>query len=47
MSLDKYVQIRLSTEDKEKLKAAAAARNMTVSEFIRFACNKIFNKEDK
>lgn len=38
--------IRLSEEEKEKLKAMAAARDIPVSQLVRELCNKIF-KEDK
>ena len=40
------IEIRLTAEEKQKIKDFAAERNMTVSEFVRYACETIFNKED-
>lgn len=40
------LEIRLTHEEKEKIKEQAALKNMTVSDFIRYACEMIFQKED-
>ena len=42
---DKTIEIRLTASDKEKIKETAEKYNMTVSEFIRWACYKIFQEE--
>lgn len=39
------IEVRLTDEEKEQIKEQAAKKNMTVSEFVRFACEKIFQKE--
>lgn len=43
---DKTIEIRLTASDKQKIKDAAEKHGMTVSEFIRFACEKIFNQKE-
>ena len=40
------IQIRISPAEKEQIQKFAAEHNMTTSEFIRWACNKIFEKEN-
>lgn len=40
------IELRITQQDKEKIKEYADKHNMTMSEFIRFACEKIFQKED-
>ena len=41
------IESRLTDEEKVAIKEQAAKRNMTVSEFVRFACEKIFQEEKK
>lgn len=41
------IEIRLTEQEKATIKDRAAAMNMTVSEFVRYACEKIFNQEGK
>ena len=42
---DSQIRIRLTTEQKEQIKEYCAKHNITISEFIRFTCEKIFNTE--
>ena len=42
---DKKIDLRLSAVEKERIKQAAAARDMTASEFIRYACERLINEE--
>ena len=45
-----YLQIRVKEEEKEALKKMAEKYNMTLTEFIKNACNeyaKILDKQDK
>lgn len=39
------IEIRLTAEEKQKIKDCAAEKNMTLSEFVRYACETIFSKE--
>lgn len=41
------IEIRLTAEEKEQIKEAATKRNMTVSDFIRMACQNEFYEEEK
>ena len=41
------IEIRLTEEEKNKIKEQAAEMNMTVSDFVRYACETIFNQEEK
>lgn len=41
------MEIRLTAEEKNKIKEQAAKMNMTISEFVRYACETIFSKEEK
>lgn len=43
---DCQVKVRITTREKEQILKYCEKHNMTVSEFIRFACFKIFQKED-
>lgn len=38
------IQIRISPEEKELIQAQAKQKGMSVSEFIRWACEKVFEK---
>lgn len=38
------IEIRLTEEEKVAIKEQATKRNMTVSEFVRFACEKVFQE---
>lgn len=44
---DSYFRLRLTNQEKEKLKEYAASRNISMSEAIRDLCWQIFNKTDK
>lgn len=39
------IDFRVTPEEKEKIKEFAKAHDMTVGEFVRWACEKIFYKE--
>lgn len=39
---DKILHLRLSASEKEKIKELAKKYDMNVSEFVRYACEKIF-----
>lgn len=39
------IEIRLTTEEKAFIKEYAAKRNMTLSDFVRYACEQIFQKD--
>lgn len=41
------IELRLTQQDKDRIKEYADKHNMTMSEFIRFACEKIFQEENK
>lgn len=42
------IDLRLTPAEKENIKQAAAARGMSASEFIRYACIRLISqKEDK
>lgn len=43
---DKKVEIRLTAEEKEKLKEYAEQRHLTMSEAIRWLCEEIFNNKE-
>ena len=43
---DCQVKVRITTREKEQILEYCEKHNMTVSEFIRFACFKIFQKEE-
>ena len=40
------INFRLTAEEKQKIKEVAAAKGMNVSDFIRYACERIFAMED-
>ena len=40
------VEVRLTAEEKEKLRKYAEDRHLTMSEAIRWLCETIFQKED-
>ena len=40
------INFRLTQQEKEKIKEVAAAKGMNVSDFIRYACERIFAMED-
>ena len=40
------VEIRLTAEEKEKLREYAEKRHLTMSEAIRWLCEEIFQKEE-
>lgn len=42
---DKKIEVRLTTEEKDKLKAYADKRHMTMSEVIRVLCAEVFQEE--
>lgn len=42
---DQQIKFRLTQTDKEKILTYCEKHDMTVSEFVRFACEKIFQKE--
>ncbi|MCR5153412.1 MAG: DUF1778 domain-containing protein [Lachnospiraceae bacterium] len=42
---DNYIRVRLSTQEKEKLSKAAAANNMTMSEFVLNLIRGAFNED--
>lgn len=44
---DKKIEVRLTTEEKDKLKAYADKRHMTMSEVIRVLCAEVFQEEVK
>lgn len=39
------INFKLTPTEKERIKAAAASKNMTISEYIRYACERIFNEQ--
>lgn len=39
---DNVINFKLTTREKERLKEAAAAREMNISDFVRYACERIF-----
>ena len=39
------LEIRLTQQEKEKIKETANRMGMSMSEFIRYACEKIFKEE--
>lgn len=41
------IDLRLTAEEKKEIKEAAAAMDMSASEFIRFACQKLMNKKER
>ena len=41
------LELRLTPEEKEQIKEYAEKRDMSASEFIRWACQRIFNQEEK
>lgn len=43
---DKKIEVRLTQEEKELLKAYAKKRHMTMSEVIRVLCEEIFKGEE-
>ena len=43
---DKKIDLRLSAIEKERIKQAAADRQMTASEFIRYACERLINQKE-
>lgn len=43
---DKKIDLRLTAQEKEGIKAAAAARDMSASEFIRYACERLINQKE-
>ena len=44
---DQKLDLRLTITEKQRIKEAAAARDMNVSEFIRYACERlIYQKEN-
>lgn len=36
------LQMRLTPKEKEQIKEYAASHNMTISQFVLFACNRVF-----
>ena len=38
------IEIRLTQKEKEAIKEYSAKHNMTMSDFIRYACQKIFQE---
>ena len=45
-----YLQIRVKEDEKQALKEMAKKHNMTLTEFIKYACNeyaKILDKQEK
>ena len=44
---DSNLTIRLSEQEKQKIKELAAKRDIPVSQLIRELCREIFQKEDK
>ena len=43
---DKKIEVRLTEEEKEMLKAYAKKRHMTMSEVIRVLCEEVFKGEE-
>ena len=41
-----FFKLRLTPEEKQKLREYAEERNLTMSEAVRVLCYKIFNKEE-
>ena len=41
------LELRLTQQEKEMIKEKAKEMGMSMSEFIRYACDKIFNQEAK
>lgn len=46
-SKETFFKLRLTTDEKEKLKKYAESRNLTMSEAVRVLCYKIFNQEEE
>lgn len=44
-AMNSQMKFRLSAEMKEQIMEYCEKHNMSVSEFLRFACNKIFQQE--
>lgn len=44
---DYQMKCRLTQAEKEKVFAFCEKHNMSVSEFVRFACEKVFSQEEK
>lgn len=44
---DKQLKFRLTTADENKIKEYCEKHNMTISEFMRMACDKILMKENQ
>ena len=44
---DNVINFKLTTREKERLKEAAAAREMNISDFVRYACERIFEQDEK
>ena len=40
---DKKIDLRLTAQEKEQIKAEATARDMSTSEFIRYACERLIS----
>ena len=40
------INFRLTAEEKQKIKEVAASKGMSISDFIRYACERIFAMED-
>ena len=47
MASKSRIEIRLTDEEKAAIKEQAAKYGMTVSEFVRYACERIFNQEER
>ena len=43
---DSQLRIRLTADQKEQIKEYCAKHNITISEFIRITCERIFQKEE-
>lgn len=39
------LELRLTQEEKDKIKEYAEKRDMSASEFVRYACQRIFSQE--
>ena len=44
---DYQMKCRLTQTEKEKIFAFCEKHNMSISEFVRFACEKVFSQEEK